>query len=104
MFDEGAQQRLVIADREGGKLGLVEQLVELAGCEICQGIGLGVTPDQLHGIEFRGVGRQQVSAHAAAVTHQPGGDGLADVGAQSIPNQGDRYAQRAAQLHHKCED
>lgn len=104
MFDEGAQQRLIVADCEGGKLGLVEQLVELAGCEIRQGIGLGVTPDQLHGIEFGGVRWQQVSAHAVAVAHQPSGDGFADMSAQSIPNQSDRYAQRTAQLPHKCED
>lgn len=45
-----------------------------------------------------------MSAHAMAVAHQPRGDGLADMSAQSIPNQGDRDAQGAAQLNEECED
>ena len=92
MFDEGEHQSFVISDREGRDLGLGGQFVKLARREVRQGIGFDFTPDQLHSIEFQGVWRQLIGTHAAADAHQPRGDGLAGVTAQSIPDQGNRDA------------
>ncbi len=43
VFEERTQHRFVSADGEGCQLRLVEELIELAGCEVRQGIGVGVT-------------------------------------------------------------
>jgi len=77
---------------------------KIVGGEVGQVSGVEMSPQVLHGIELRGVRRQQIGAHAVAVAHEPSGDGLADVGAQSIPDQGNRDAQGPAQLHEECED
>jgi len=45
MAAEGAQQRWVITDNEGGQLSLYHRIVQLDRCEVGEGVGLGMTPD-----------------------------------------------------------
>ena len=104
MLNEGAQQRLVVADGVGGQLGLHHEIVKLNGREVGQPMGLGVTPDQLDRIEVRGIGGQQMGAHVVAVLCEPTGDRLEAVGPQAIPDQRERCAQRAPQLLEERQD
>ena len=73
MGDEGAQQGLVGRECEQRGLGVMHEVVGLRGCEIRQGIHLGVAPDQLDGIEFRGIAWQEMRPNAVPIAHEPPG-------------------------------
>jgi hypothetical protein len=98
MLDEGAQQHLVVANGVGDQLGVHDQIVKLNGREVSQGMGLGITPDQLDRIELGSIRGQQVGTHVLAMISKPTGDGLEMMGAQTVPYQSERHAQGTTQL------
>ena len=104
MFDEGAQQLLVVADRVGDQLRLHHQIVKLERREVGERIALGITPDQFDRIEFRSVRRQQVGTYVVAVIGKPTGDGFETMSAQTVPDQSERHAQRTAQFLEESQD
>lgn len=101
--NEGAQQRLVVADGIDCELRLHQKVVQFKWSEVGQRGDLGVALDQLDRIEFRSVGWLQVGADMA-MRGQPSGDWLHVMGAQTVPDQGDRHAEGAAQLLEEGED
>ncbi len=103
MLNEGTQQRLIPGDAKGCQLCLHEEFREFGGRKVGQRVGLGVAPDQLDGIEFWGVRRQQVGPHTAA-SGKPGADRAPVVGLQPIPDKFDRCAHGARQRLYKGED
>ena len=103
MLDEGAQQRLIAGDVAGNPSGPHEEFLKFGGSEIGQRVHLGMAPDQFDGIQFRGIGRQQMGVHAAAL-REPGTDRTPVVGPQPIPDQFDRPAHGARKLLQEGED
>jgi hypothetical protein len=104
MLDEGAQQLLVVANGVSDQLRLHHQIVKLERCEVGQGITLGIAPDQFDRIELRSIRRQQVGTYIAAMIGKPTGDGFETMGAQTVPDQGERYAQRTTQYFEEGQD
>ncbi len=45
MLNEGSQERLVIADGQGGDVNVVDEIRKLAGREVRQRIGFAVAPN-----------------------------------------------------------
>ncbi len=86
MLNKRAQEHWVSGDLGSGLLGARAQLIEFGRGEIGHRVGLGVTPNELHRVEFGCIGRQQVRAHAA-LGGEPVGDRTPVVGAQAIPNE-----------------
>jgi hypothetical protein len=56
MSAEGAQQRFIISDNEGGQSSRHHEIVKLERCEVGEGVGLGMTPDQFDRVEFGAYG------------------------------------------------
>jgi len=103
MLDEGTQQRLIVGDVEDDLLRAREEFPKLDGGEIGHRVGLGMPPDQFDGIQFRGIGRQQMGVHAAAL-REPRTGRTPVVGPQPIPDQFDRPAHGARKLLQEGED
>ena len=104
MFDEGAKQGVVVRHRIGSEVSLVEQFIEFDRREIGGGIGLDRAPDQLHGIQFRGVPRQEGGLNAMGIAFEPTFDGLPAMYLRAIPHQFDWSADGTAQLLEECQD
>lgn len=104
MFDERMQQHLVVANGVSDQLRLHHQVLKLDRREVGQGMTLGITPDQFDRVEFWSVRRQQIGAHIVVVIGKPTGDGFETMGTQTIPDQGERNAQRTVQLLDESQD
>src|ERR1700680_2539782 len=104
MLDEGAQQRLVVADGIGDPLRLHHEIMKLERREVGQSMALGIAPDQFDRIEFWSVRRQQVGTHIVALLGKPAGDGFETMGAQTVPDQNERHAQSTTQLLEESQD
>ena len=103
MLNEGAQQRLILGNVESCPARLKKKFLKFGGCKIGHRVYLGVAPDQLDGVQFRGVGWQQVGAYTARAP-EPGADRASVVGLQSIPDKLDWPAHRARECLHEGED
>lgn len=104
MLNEGAQQQLVVANGVSDQLRLHHQIVELERREVGQSMALGITPDQFDRIEFRSIGRQQIRTDITAMIGKPTGDGFETMGAQAVPDQGERHAQSTTQCLEESQD
>ena len=104
MLDEGAQQRLVVADGIGDQLRLHHEIMKLERREVGQSMALGIAPDQFDRIEFWSVRRQQIGAHVVAVLGKPTGNGFETMGTQTVPDQSERQAQSTPQFLEEGQD
>jgi hypothetical protein len=104
VLDERAKQGVVVADRGGGEVSLVEQFIEFDGREVGERIGLDMPPDQLDRIQLRGIPRQQGGSNAVGIAFEPAFDGLPPMRLRAIPDQFDRAANGAAQLFQEYQD
>lgn len=83
-MEKRAQQPFIIGDEQSAHMSLGKQLVQIVGGEIGHGVGLGMRPDRLNRVEFRGVRGQKICAHTVAVRHEPSDNQFPDVGFQSV--------------------
>ena len=104
MSDEGAQQGWVGRDPQECGLSPMQKIAEFRRREIREGVHLGVAPDQLHGVEFRGVAGQQMRVYAPAVACEPPAHGSAAMRGQAVPDEINRPALAARELLEEVPD
>jgi len=84
---EGADEAgAFTADAAQGMGGPSRELPEIAGAQVGQLVLLPVTPEVLHGIKFRGIGRKTFHPDFAMQTFQVRPDESAAVGGHAVPD------------------
>ncbi len=92
MFEERTEQGLVAGDPAGGAMSLGEEFVQRGRGEVRERVGLGIAPDLLDRIEFRGLGGQQARSDLFPVPGEPGGHRRAVMRLEAVPDEFDRSA------------
>jgi|GEM_PF-2334939 hypothetical protein len=103
MADEGAQQELAPLQPAAIMTGGCRQCGKIEEGKIGQRIGLQVSPDHLHRVQLRSVGRKQDRVEAGGPLKVLG-DGLAPMNPQAVPDQDDRGMDLPAQLAKEVDD
>lgn len=85
------------ADALEGLAGGVTEFPDVLGAEVGQFVPLPVAPQILHGIEFRGVGRQALDVQPVGLGLEVGGDESAAVDGRAVPQQQDLAGQLPVQ-------
>ena len=94
MLPEGHYQHGPAAHPSQRVSGVIAELTEVMRAEVGQLVMFPITPDVLHRVEFRGVGRQVVQRQAAPLTGDELPDQAAAMSLGAIPD----YQQSARQM------
>jgi hypothetical protein len=103
VFDEGSQERAGTLNTATVMAGGRSQRGEVAKSSVCERIGLEVGPEELRGVQFGRVGREEEWVKTGCLREEMPGEG-GPVCIEAIPEQNDMAWQFAQQLPKKPDD
>lgn len=104
MADEAAQERGAGGDGEERPLGVPIQRGGVFGSEVSERVSFGMRPDELDGIELRGITGEQMNMDTLAMAGEPGGGRASAVGREPVPDEIEWAVQMAAERFEEMAD